>query len=147
MHVTYNASTNRQTGDVADANGNILYNGSSSTIYDIDNRMVQPGGTTADYGYDAGNKRVWRGDTSPSPALDEIAFWAGNQKLATYQVVVWTDSFGTHLVYNLSKTNVYFGGKLTAQGTYSAFTGMDKVTLAGVAQDRLGSIGKFYPYG
>jgi pectate lyase len=78
VHVAYNYLTNRQTGETADANGNI----GSGYIYDLDNRLVQPGSSsTAHYGYDAGNKRVWRGDTG----VDEIAFWAG-QKLATYQV-------------------------------------------------------------
>jgi hypothetical protein len=52
----YNASTNRQTGDVADANGNI----GSGYIYDIENRLLQAGSGMPQYGYDAGNKRVWR---------------------------------------------------------------------------------------
>src|SRR6267154_498812 len=35
MHVVYNAATNRQTGDIADANGNI-----GSYIFDIENRIA-----------------------------------------------------------------------------------------------------------
>ncbi len=145
MHVTYNASNNRQSGDSADANGNILYNGSSSTIYDLDNRMVQPGGTAVDYAYDAGNKRVWKGDTSQNPVLDEVDFWAGNQKLATYQIYTYNNGGHQQLSYNLTTTRVYFGGKLVSQGTYSST--YRTLTLGPVAQDRLGSIGKFYPYG
>jgi hypothetical protein len=38
MHVTYNAANNRQTGDVADANGNI----GSNYVYDVGNRLLQP---------------------------------------------------------------------------------------------------------
>jgi hypothetical protein len=57
---------------VADANGNI----GSGNVFDIENRMTAPGGTTVRYGYDAGNKRVWRGDTTAG--LDELDFWAGN---------------------------------------------------------------------
>jgi len=81
-----------------------------------------------------GNKRVWRGP-------DEIDFWAG-QKLATYQVS--TDSTSTYLT--LTSTNVYFGGKLISKGSYSAGW-TDKVALAPVVADRLGSIQKFYSYG
>ena len=137
VHVAYNASNNRQTGDTADANGNI----GSGYIYDMDNRLVQPGSSsTAHYGYDAGNKRVWRGDTGTG--MDEIAFWAG-QKLATYQVS--TDSSGVY--FTLTSTNVYFGGKLISKGTYNSFGTGDCVNLTPVVADRLGSIGKFYPYG
>jgi hypothetical protein len=39
MHVVYNASTNRQTTDTVDANGNI----GSGYIYDIENRLPQAG--------------------------------------------------------------------------------------------------------
>jgi hypothetical protein len=79
MHVTYNAANNRQTGEVADLNGNI----GSGNVFDVENRMTAPAGATIRYGYDAGNKRVWRGDTGAG--LDELDFWAGNQKIATYQ--------------------------------------------------------------
>ena len=49
VHVAYNASNNLQTGDTADANGNI----GSGYLYDIENRLVQPGSsTTVHYGYD-----------------------------------------------------------------------------------------------
>ena len=132
--VAYNYATNLQTGDTADANGNI----GSGYIYDLDNRLVQPGSSaTAHYGYDARNKRVWRGDTG----LDEIAFWGG-QKMATYQV-----STSGGLSFTLTATNVYFGGKLISKGTYNSSGSGDKVTLAPIVADRLGSIGKFYPYG
>jgi len=135
VHVAYSYSTNRQTGDTADANGNI----GSSNIYDLENRLVQPSGSTARYGYDAGNKRMWRGDSGLG--VDEIAFWAG-QKLATYQV-----STSGGLYFTLTSTNVYFGSKLISKGTYNSGGSGDYVTLAPVAADRIGSIGKFYPYG
>ena len=100
---------------------------------------MQPGSSsTARYGYDAGNKRVWRGDTG----VDEIAFWAG-QKLATYQI----STSGSVVYFTLTSTNVYFGGKLISKGTYNSSGTGDKVNLTPVAADRLGSIGKFYPYG
>ena len=70
--MAYNASNNRQTGDTADANGNI----GSGYIYDLDNRLsAARQSSTAHYGYDAGNKRVWRGDSSSG--IDEISLLGG----------------------------------------------------------------------
>ncbi len=136
MHVAYNASNNLQTGDTADYNGNI----GAGYVYDIDNRLVQPVSSgSVGYGYDVANKRIWRGDTSSG--LDEIAFWAG-QKMATYQV----SSGGSGVFFTLTSTNVYFGAKLVSKGTYTS-SWLDNVALAPVAADRLGSIGKFYPFG
>ena len=63
---------------------------------------------TIAYSYDAGNKRIWRGD--PSSSLDELDFWGGNQKLATYQI----SSDSSSVYFNLKGTNVYFGGKLVS---------------------------------
>ena len=137
MHVAYNASTNRQTGDAADANGNL----GSNYIYDIENRLLQPG-SGPKYAYDPSNKRVWRGSTSP--ALDEISFWSvDGKKLATYQVAV----SGSTINFTLTGTDVYFGGRLIAKGTFNGSGSNDKITLASVKSDKLGSIGKFYPYG
>ncbi|HEV2199034.1 MAG TPA: hypothetical protein VGR73_04375 [Bryobacteraceae bacterium] len=127
------ASTNRQTGDVADTNGNL----GSGSNYDVANRLIQAAGTTMTYAYAADNKRVWRGD---GVSVDEIAYWSpGGQKLATYQVQVNNQ---THAVsFSLSTTDVYFGARLIAKGTYtSSCPHADCVTLASVATDRLGSI-------
>ena len=137
MSVTYNAATNRQTGDTADANGNL----GPGYLYDMANRLLQPSGVTVQYAYAPGNKRVWRGNGS---TLDEIAFWSPNgQKLATYQVAGYSGA----LNFNLTGTDVYFGSRLIAKGTNNYGSTNDWVTLASVATDRLGSIGKFYPYG
>jgi RHS repeat-associated protein len=134
VHVAYNASNNLQTGDTADYNGNI----GAGYIYDMDNRLVQPSGSTARYAYDVGNKRVWRGDTG----VDELAFWVG-KKLAAYQI----STSGTHVYFALTSTRAYFGGKLISTGTYNSSGTGDQVNLTPVVADRLGSIGKFYPYG
>lgn len=107
VHVAYNYLTNRQTGDTADLNGNI----GSGNIYDLENRLVQPSGSTARYAYDANNKRMWRGDSGTG--VDEIAFFAG-QKLATYKIV--TFSGYSSIYFGLTSTNVYFGGKLVSKG-------------------------------
>ena len=134
MHVTYDYTTNRQAGEVADANGNI----GSGNVFDVENRLTSPASTGLTYYYDAGNKRT------STQGLNEFTFWFGNQKLATYQV---TDDF-TQIFFTLKSTDVYFGGKLVSKGAYSSgCTCADKVALTPVAADRLGSIGKFYPYG
>ena len=75
VHVAYNYLTNLQTGDTADANGNI----GAGYIYDMDNRLVQPGtSSTARYAYDAANKRVWRGDTTFASPLH----WAPSSQVS-----------------------------------------------------------------
>jgi len=125
MHVVYNASTNRQTTDTADLNGNI----GSGYSYDIENRLLKAGTGMPQYGYDAGNKRIAR-DT-------EFTFWAGNQKWETYTTAVG----GSSVTFTLTGVNVYFGGRLLAKGATHA-------GATSVAQDRLGSMnGKFYPFG
>ena len=42
---------------------------------------------------------------------------------------------------------MYFGSKLISKGAYNISGSGDYVNLTAVAADRLGSIGKFYPYG
>jgi RHS repeat-associated protein len=138
VHVAYNYLTNQQTGDTADANGNI----GAGYIYDLENRLVQPGSSSpVHYGYDAGNKRIWRGDSTSG--LDEFALWGAGQKLATYQI---TANAGL-VNFALTSTRVYFGHKLISTGTYNSSGTGDKVTLTPVVADRQGSIKKFYPFG
>lgn len=149
MHVTYNAATNRQTGDTADANGNLGTGGSSPNIYDAANRLLQPGGTTVEYAYAPDNKRMWKGGTV-GDGTGEVDFWSPNgQKLAGYSVFTWTSSGTQHLGFSLQATDAYFGVRLIAKATSteSCQQHIDCVTLASVATDRLSSIGKFYPYG
>jgi YD repeat-containing protein len=56
LNVSYNPATNRQTGECADANGNLCASGYS---YDVENRLSSTG--SARYSYAPGNKQVWRG--------------------------------------------------------------------------------------
>jgi RHS repeat-associated protein len=134
LSATYSASTNRRTTDTADANGNIFQNG--ITAYDVANRVARANisGGEVRYSYGPGNKRVWRGTwVSGSQTVDEITFYsAGGAKLCAYDL----STSGSDLRAAVSGGYYeYFGGKLlkNAQGW--------------VNQDRLGSIGKFYPYG
>jgi len=152
---TYDPATNRQTGECADANGNI--NASTPTcgagyIYDVENRIVaqtsvylgaQP---TFAYSYKPGNKRIWKGisyvydGTSMSlPTSEELTFWStSGQKLETYSLTQYQPGGPNtlpQLVATQTGTNYYFGGKLV------------KNTGGYVTPDRLGSIGKYFPYG
>ena len=105
----------------------------------MENRIVKNSGNLAwAYSYAPGNKRVWRGawtmdnNFNYTQTLDEITYWsATGQKLATYQL----SAYGTQLVATATGTNQYFGGKLI------------KNASGYVTPDRLGSIGKYFPYG
>ena len=136
---SYDPSTNHVWG--MDANGNMPgYN------YDVENRIKGPNvAESFEYSYAPGNKRVWRGvwTTDPNSGItslttDEVTFWSvTGQKLATYQIQVVTGNGSTApaLMMTQTGTNYYFGAKLIKNaGGY-------------VVADRLGSIGKFYPWG
>jgi len=131
LSVSYDPATNRQTGECADANGNLC---GSGYVYDVENRVVRNSGTLAwAYSYAPGNKRVWRGNWSGgTQTVDEITYWGANgQKLATYSLATYFSA----LVNSPVGTDYYFGGKLIRNtGGY-------------VTPDRLGSIGKYFPYG
>ena len=152
LHVSYDPASNRQTGECADANGNLNvasgYGCQTGYTYDVENRIIRKGNTNAAnpdvaYSYAPGNKRVWRGawDGSGTQTVDELTFWSVNgQKLATYQVSQyqpWPGDIYTmpQLVATQTGTNYYFGGKLVKNST------------GYVTPDRLGSIGKYFPYG
>jgi RHS repeat-associated protein len=140
--VTPDPATNHVSS--ADANGNsttVTVSGTSlPASYDVANRMVFIGyGNTIAYSYAPGNKRVWRGLwTSGSLTTDELTYWSvSGQKLGTYTITVNAGSGSTAPSFTLTQTgtNYYFGRKLIKNaGGY-------------VGADRLGSIGKFYPYG
>jgi RHS repeat-associated protein len=128
MSINVNPAANRVAGTTYDANGNGLTFGS----YDVSNRLKQTTGGVQ-YGYDPGNKRVWK-KVDSNPTNDEFYFWAGNQRLGTYK----STNPGT-AAFTVASTNLYFGGRLIqANGT-------------AILIDRLGSNvtgGKrYFPYG
>ncbi len=148
-HTSYDPSTNHAPCTDANGNSNIGGLGCSATpyLYDIENRltgqstMFSSGGYQ--YGYAPGNKRVWKAvccDSSSNP-IEEITFWSvTGQKLATYQLVstpgqMVPTTIPPVLTANQTGTNYYFGSKLI------------KNASGYVGADRLGSIGKYYPYG
>ena len=82
------------------------------------------------YSYAPDNKRVWRGNNGNG--TDEVTFWSiSGRKLGTCNI---TQS-GSTLYCTQSGVNLYFGGKLI------------KNASGWVYPDRLGSVGKYYPYG
>jgi RHS repeat-associated protein len=131
-------------GQLYDYNGNQL---TASTVsgylgYDAENRLLTAPGVL--YAYDVQNKRIWKGtfDTNQNLTGQELYFYGvDGQKLGTYTLV---DSYSLYNPTTLSAVSgypsstslaVYFGGK--------------RVAVGGVAfvPDRLGSKGKYYPYG
>ena len=140
-HVVPDPATNRVGS--ADANGNSTASiGGQTPYYDVQNRLVAVGTGNVQYSYAPGNKRVWRGIwTSGSLSTDEVIFWStSGQKLATYSLqvlggIINSSPAAPQLVANQGVTNYYFGKKLIKNG----------VGYGG--SDRLGSIGKYYPYG
>ena len=154
MHLLYNAQ-NHPSDVCADANGNLnAYtcnpNTGTAYAYDVSNRIVSVPGNT-NYAYAPGNKRIWRGTTGSGNTLtlDEITFWSvSGQKLATYNLegdpaqLYSYNGFGPTpaITYTLATSNYYFGRKLIGKlGNFS------QATYFG--SDRLGSIGKYYPWG
>jgi RHS repeat-associated protein len=100
------------------------------------------------YGYPPGNKKVWKAvccvtdpNTGNQVPSEEIAFWSvTGQKLGTYRLSASAGQVSPQLIqptFTASQltTNYYFGGKLI------------KNAKGYVGADRLGSIGKYYPYG
>jgi len=148
---SYDPATNH--GPYSDANGNGMSAASGGAYtYDVENRIIATGAANGSYtyGYAPGNKRLWRANfhydsnfQQQMPTTDEITFWSPRgQKLATYQLgIQWTTSSadGTACVTSFyatqTATNYYFGGKRIKNAPGNVFS------------DRLGSIGKYYPYG
>ncbi|HEY7336734.1 MAG TPA: RHS repeat-associated core domain-containing protein, partial [Bryobacteraceae bacterium] len=143
LGVTYDPATNH--GSYADANGNSM-SGSCCGFYtyDVENRIVQtPGYGAMYYSYAPGNKRVWRGTGTPNTTgsnpqqTDELTLWGpSGQKLGSWQMSVQNvPGYPELSCAAATGTNIYFGSKLI------------KNAGGWVYADRLGSVGKYYPYG
>lgn len=132
------ATTNQIVGQSYDANGNQLSGSLGSVTYDPENRILTAPGVQ--YAYDGTNKRIWRGTISGGNLTAQEVYFYGvdGQKLGTYALTA--NAGATPYIAN-SATNlaVFFGSKrvgITTSGTTAAFV-----------KDRLGSNGKYYPYG
>ncbi len=140
-----NQSTNQLSGYSYDANGNLL---STGYTYDPENRLIFTNAGAVQYGYDAKNKRIWQGicSTSCTPSWTLSAetitiFGANGKQLASYTPNPafnnTTNQVG--MTFSQQGARIYFGGKLVQ---YAA-SGLTPAVIT----DRLGSVGKYYPYG
>ncbi len=133
---------NHQYGVSYDANGNQLTSPTGAGLqYDIENRVSWAG--TNGYGYDPDNRRVYKSAWTYSPntgyALTSETvdyFGAGGQKMGSYTLVATTSS----LTLTAVGYNGYFGSRLVQKYDEN---GVQAIVRA----DRLGSFGKYYPYG
>ncbi|MBY0506126.1 MAG: hypothetical protein K2X03_19575 [Bryobacteraceae bacterium] len=118
-------ATNRIQSHTYDANGNTISTPQQGAMtYDVFNRLKTVASDT--YSYDPGNKRIWKND--------EYTFWGANgERVGRYSVAKLIDTNGgtpVHtFVFQKIQTDEYFGGR--------------RLTT----QDRLGSVGSYYPYG
>jgi len=145
-----NAATNQLSGYTYDNNGNLI---STGYTYDAENRIEFANAGGVQYFYDGQNKRIWQttctSGCTPGPswtlATEQFnMFGADGKQLASYgAAVTWTNSqTQLTLTFGAVTERAYFGGKLVAQ---TCTGGCGYLVAAG--QDRLGSVGKYYPYG
>ena len=139
-------TTNRLSGYSYDASGNQL---STGNVFDAENRLAfaNISGGTVEYFYDAQNKRVWQGNCTAGGncqqgvvSTDTVTlFGADGRLVGTYQwSAAWTNTQTQVTVTFQGKQRAYFGGKLVAQNVGY---------MQSAVQDRLGSVGRYYPYG
>ena len=133
LHQLVDPATNRMPYGY-DANGN-WHKNNVGWLYDAENRltMTYPNnlsfGATY-YGYDPDNHRIMKKVANGEGAGDtEITFWSPmGQALGTY--ILAEDLSTPSVVFVAKREYRYFGSRLLAMPT-----------------DRVGSIGKYYPYG
>jgi RHS repeat-associated protein len=136
LSIGTNPVNNQVVGQNYDANGNqTSYNGTSLS-YDSENHLLSAVGLT-EYLYDSRGKRIWKGTLSGgSMTAQEVYFYGvDGQKLGTYTLGLAYSGSTVYLTNNNTNLAVFFGGKRVA------------VNGTAFAQDRLGSQGKYYPYG
>lgn len=144
-----NATTNQLTGYSYDANGNLI---STGYAYDPENRISSVNAGAVEYFYDAQNKRIWEAPCVPSlcsgstwiPQSQTVnLFGADGKQLASYSIAgAWNNMTTNQVAVNFGAVAIrsYFGGKLVGQQ-------LGTNIYEPVIQDRLGSVGRYYPYG
>jgi RHS repeat-associated protein len=139
------ATTNRLSGYTYDLNGNQI---STGYAYDAENRLVQANAGAVQYAYDGQNKRIWQATfsncgTDSCMSSDSISlFGAGGKLIGTYTGSANWNNTQTQipLSFTVNTERVYFKRKLVATLDSSG-------SQYGVVQDRLESVGKYYPFG
>jgi RHS repeat-associated protein len=140
MSLAYDGLTNRISsgGYGYDANGNLTAMPYLGLTYDAQNRLTRAVHTvngTEEYGYDPRNQRVWHKQANGEEYF--YFYGPGGERLGRYRLRTYV--YTTHFEYGWLE--MCFGGRLVARG--SQFT----QTATGVTLDRLGSEGRYYPYG
>ena len=133
-----NAATNQIVGATYDANGNQTSGIHGTAAYDAENRIVLA--NSVSYAYDSRNKRIWSATVSGGNLIQTVYFYGvDGQLLGTYPIGNAGNQGQVMVDFGPSLT-VYFGSKrvglISSTGVQTAFV-----------QDRLGSSGKYYPYG
>ncbi len=145
-----NATTNQLSGYTYDTNSNLI---STGYTYDVENRISFANAGGVQYFYDAQNKRVWQATCLPGSCtpggtwiLNSATvnlFGADRKQLASYgPIPAWNNMTTNQVAITFGPVAVrsYFGGKLVGQQ-------LGTNIYEPVIQDRLGSVGKYYPYG
>ncbi len=141
--------TNRlnNAGITFDANGNQtalpMTSGMTDAFtasYDVDNRMIQVVNSAStmrsEYDYDSGNERVWERRTGNGSGEWIYFFGADGQRMGRYALTVGTSTIS----FTQNQASVWFAGKLAQKIDSSG-------TKSWPFEDRLGSVGKYLPYG
>ncbi len=144
----YDAATNRQVGQVYDANGNLIPGGPSGQYsYDIENRLKGPwvGTNTDAYNYDPWNRLVYRFITVSSSRDDEEVTFYGlsGERMGIYIRSTYHDPYERGTFYSTGAADVQFGGKR-----------IEAAKQGVVVMDRLGTVvaaggerRRFWPWG
>jgi hypothetical protein len=145
-------STTRLISGFYDANWN--YGAAKGWEYDIENRLTKYTNNSSpdqNYGYDAGNKRVWKRDVVGSSTAEQISFYEGGERLGTYEIQ-WQPLGGG--VYEMRlvvrEANFYYGGRLLRSRTdfgASGDPGWVMLDRLGSVVSRGSSLKKYRPYG
>jgi RHS repeat-associated protein len=108
--------------------------------YDVDNRMIQVVNSAStmrsEYDYDSGNERVWERRTGNGSGEWIYFFGADGQRMGRYALTVGTSTIS----FTQNQASVWFAGKLAQKIDSSG-------TKSWPFEDRLGSVGKYLPYG
>jgi len=139
------AATNQLSGYTYDLNGNQI---STGYAYDAENRLVQVNAGAVKYAYDGQNKRIWQatfsncgGDSCMSSELISI-FGIDGKLVGSFTAGAAWNNTQTQipLSFYSATQRIYFGKKLVATLDWQG-------NQNGVVQDRLESVGKYYPFG
>jgi RHS repeat-associated protein len=147
LSVPVDGNTNRAIGFAYDANGNQLWTNTQTLSYDYDNRIAwvdNRNNTGRMYGYDADNRRVYEADWTLVDGTavfgqQAVHFWGvTGQRMGSYWLAMdggQPPYYGPSVTLTVKSDRVYFGARLLKGET--GWSG----------EDRLGSVGQFYPYG